>query len=255
MPNWVKNKIIIGNSKYGKELIDKYVVYNDETGEVEFDFNKVIKMPEELKIEYSTTSDKALCLYLTYINPSISYYGKKEDKISEKDYADLICLLKEKAITVSRFDLSLEKISELIEDSSEIDLLKLGKQQVENAQKYGSINWYDWSINNWGTKWNADNYVSLDDDKVLMFETAWDPAVPVIIEISKQNPKMRFAFLYSDEEIGAHVGYFLIQNGCIDFEGTFEDYSVDAYKLAFDLWGCADLYEHDEKERTYVYNG
>lgn len=253
MPNWVKNKIIIGNSKYGKELINKYVALNEETGEIEFDFNKVIKMPEELQIEYSSRSDKALCLYVTYINPSISYYGEKEDKIGEKDYADLVCLLKERAITVSNFDLSLEKINELIGDNSEVDLLKLGKQQVENLQKYGALNWYDWSINNWGTKWNADDFISLDDDKTIMFSTAWDPAVPVVIEMSKQNPKMRFGFMYSDEEIGAHVGYFLMQNGRIDYEGTFEDFSVDAFKLAFDLWDCADSYEYSEEEGTFVY--
>ena len=252
MPNWVKNKIVIGNNKYGKELIEKYVILNEETGEKEFDFNKVIKMPEELQIEYSSRSDNALRLYVTRINPSISYYGEEKDKISEKDYADLVYLLKKRAITVSSFDLSLEKINELIKDNSEVDLLKLGKQQVENVQKYGCLNWYDWAINNWGTKWNASNFISLDDDKALTFETAWDPAIPVFLEITKQNPTKKFAFLYADEAIGSHVGYVLACNGKIDYKGTFEDYSDDAYKLSFDLWNCADCYEYSEEEGTYV---
>ncbi len=256
MPNWVKNKIIVGNSKYGKELIDKYVALNEETDKVEFDFNKVVKMPEELKIEYSSRSDKALRLYVAYINPSVTNYGKKEDKISEKDFTDLMCLLKEKAITFSStpsFGLESSEIYTLIDENSEVDLLKLGKQLVLNIQKYGVLNWYDWSINNWGTKWNADNFMSLDDDKVLTFETAWDPAVPVVVEMSKQNPNIRFAFLYADEAIGEHVGFILMKSGQIDYKGTFKDYSVDAFELAFDLWDCADCYEYSEVEGTYVY--
>lgn len=61
------------------------------------------------------------------------------------------------------------------------------------------------------------------------------------------------AFLYSDEEIGSRVGYALLTNGHVDFEGNFPDQSKDAYKLAFDLWGCADEYLWDEKKGKYVY--
>ena len=42
-------------------------------------------------------------------------------------------------------------------------------------------------------------------------------------------------------------------NGHIAFEGNFPDQSKDAYKLAFDLWGCADEYLWDEKKGKYVY--
>lgn len=37
------------------------------------------------------------------------------------------------------------------------------KQAKELIKKYGYADWYDWSIANWGTKWNAynfDEYVS-----------------------------------------------------------------------------------------------
>ena len=73
------------------------------------------------------------------------------------------------------------------------------------------------------------------------------------LNVYKQNPDIKFGFLYSDEAIGSHVGYLLLKAGHIDFEGTFEDYTVDAYKLAFDLWGCEEDYEYSEKLETYVY--
>lgn len=35
------------------------------------------------------------------------------------------------------------------------DILKLGKTAVTNFINYGSTGWYDWAIENWGTKWNS----------------------------------------------------------------------------------------------------
>ncbi len=42
--------------------------------------------------------------------------------------------------------------------------------------RYGADNWYDWSINNWGTKWNAiDTEVEQRDGTLIYrFDTAWD---------------------------------------------------------------------------------
>lgn len=35
------------------------------------------------------------------------------------------------------------------------NILELGKQYVENIKKYGYPQWYDWCVENWGTKWNV----------------------------------------------------------------------------------------------------
>lgn len=252
MPNWIKNKIIVGSNKLGKELIKKYTIL-DEYDEVEFDFNKVIPMPKELQIEFSSKSNRGLCLYLTKINPLVPYYGNKENKLNEKEFVNLTNKVKEKTIGIEFSVLNQTEIEESIEKYGEDDLLSLGKAQIDNIAKYGAINWYDWAIDNWGTKWNSNHFESFEDNKILTFETAWDPAIPVFLEMSRQNPDIKFAFLYADESIGSHVGYILAKAGHIDFEGTFEDYSVDAYKLSFDLWGCADEYEYDQELGTYVF--
>ena len=46
----------------------------------------------------------------------------------------------------------------------------------EEEEKYGKNNWYHWSINNWGTKWNAvGTRVELKDGSLYYtFDTAWD---------------------------------------------------------------------------------
>ena len=51
-----------------------------------------------------------------------------------------------------------------------------GNLGEEEREKYGKNNWYDWSIMNWGTKWNAvDTRVELKDGSLYYtFDTAWD---------------------------------------------------------------------------------
>ena len=51
------------------------------------------------------------------------------------------------------------------------------KEESEKLKKqHGFDNWYDWSIMNWGTKWNACNTEVELNENVLnyTFETAWD---------------------------------------------------------------------------------
>ena len=50
------------------------------------------------------------------------------------------------------------------------------KRSQELISKYGADNWYSWSIENWGTKWNAiDTEVEQRDGTLIYrFDTAWD---------------------------------------------------------------------------------
>ena len=46
----------------------------------------------------------------------------------------------------------------------------------EEEEKYGKNNWYDWSIANWGTKWNSVDTTVEENGSTLSynFMTAWD---------------------------------------------------------------------------------
>jgi hypothetical protein len=51
---------------------------------------------------------------------------------------------------------------------------------AENAlslfDKYGAHDWYDWSVKNWGTKWNAYHFEMREQDAQYLhfiFDTAW----------------------------------------------------------------------------------
>lgn len=62
--------------------------------------------------------------------------------------------------------------------------------------------WYDWSIANWGTKWNAyQAFVGKTDANEVMFhfETAWAPPLPVIDAIAAKFPKANIRLIWCDE--------------------------------------------------------
>lgn len=145
MPNWIKNKVILGSRTKVERIIEKYST--EEGGERYLDFNKIIPMPKDLLID---------------------------------------------------------------EDS--------------------------WAIENWGTKWNSSNLRIDEEGEFFSFETAWEPAIPALLKLSELEPDIKFAVLYANECKGIYTGYVLFKNGKIDFEGSFEDHSIDAKKLACDCW-------------------
>jgi hypothetical protein len=54
--------------------------------------------------------------------------------------------------------------------------------------------WYKWSLQNWGTKWNAREakYSTKDPEHVVWFDTAWAPPVPVFESPAKQFPSAAY---------------------------------------------------------------
>lgn len=77
-------------------------------------------------------------------------------------------------------------------------ILDLGKFYFDNFVKYGCFDWYNWRVNNWGTKWNA-CYSKWVNDYTLIFDTAWAPPIPIIKEIKKKFSYMQMTHYYVDE--------------------------------------------------------
>lgn len=107
-------------------------------------------------------------------------------------------------------DLSLTKTAEDLRN-----VLEAMQQPAEAA-----FDWYNWNIQNWGTKWDADNpKLKVDPDAppkyvTLRFETAWSPSLSVTQQFSVMFPTAVFEHTYGEP-------------GC-DFSGcaTYEDGSL-----------------------------
>ena len=93
-------------------------------------------------------------------------------------------------------------------------------QAQKNIDKYGSEDWYNWNIKNWGTKWDFEvtdsfsNHINKANNKQLnyYFDTAWGPPIEGITTISKKYPNLKFTLKY-DEPGMCFKGTTIIQAG------------------------------------------
>ena len=75
----------------------------------------------------------------------------------------------------------------------------------------GELNWYDWSIKHWGTKWNCSN--AYYDGSCFVFETAWSAPDLVIAKLAKKFSNVKITHRYADEDIGYNCGINVYENG------------------------------------------
>jgi hypothetical protein len=89
------------------------------------------------------------------------------------------------------------------------------KKSAALAQKYGSPDWYDWCIKNWGTKWDlpVDEDVLEDEEHektfgrlCYCFDTAWGPPSQICTKLREMFPDLTISWFY-DEPGMAVAGY------------------------------------------------
>ena len=105
----------------------------------------------------------------------------------------------------------------------------------ENLKKYGYDNWYDWRVENWGTKWDIMEFYNINRKEIgedeseisLGFDTAWAPAL---------GAYERFI----DENRHCSLKAYYYEPGC-DFMGEWDNgidscFEVAKYGLDDDFW-------------------
>jgi len=79
-----------------------------------------------------------------------------------------------------------------------------GSLGEKEKRKYGDKNWYDWSVQHWGTKWEIDPLsIEIEDsgpeEVTYSFETAWGPPFHVYNHLVEEFPKLNISWYYRDE--------------------------------------------------------
>jgi hypothetical protein len=119
--------------------------------------------------------------------------------------------------------------------------------QPENIEKgdcsgehpEGVVCWYEWNIQNWGTKWNAYETERRSATE-LKFETAWSHPVPIMEALAERFPNAIIEVKYADEDIGSNVGHYRIVKGELRPVEEFEQGSEKANEFASQLnYGCS----------------
>ena len=196
-----------------------------------FDFNKIVPMPEELKIVSGASGE----------------WGMRYIILKSKNYD---CLLSEE-------DRNFINQFESNDEESIKEYIELCKKYLYNLSKYGHKNWYDWcnDPSNWNTKWNScDSECDRIDDNEVMFTfyTAWSFCTPVIKRLSEMYPELDIEFMYADEDAGSNCGYGSLKGGEYIEYNTPDCDSNEAYRIYLDLHPYdADSLVYDPEQDTY----
>lgn len=73
--------------------------------------------------------------------------------------------------------------------------------------------WYEWSVENWGTKWNSCDS-ELVDDNILRFNTAWDRPEPVfdmLLDLADEIGGITSIEITWEEEQGFGEEYIMVR--------------------------------------------
>jgi hypothetical protein len=106
---------------------------------------------------------------------------------------------------------ALQIVAGRVGDDNDPEQIKLHEQTMHNLSTYGYANWYDWCVNEWGTKWDVggDGCDPIEENGrlVLTFDSAWAPplaaydkleALGFMIRAYYYEPGMAFAGIYED---------------------------------------------------------
>ena len=234
MPNWVQNNLKFDASDEEMQNILE-AIKDDEEGIGSIDFNKITPMPEPLKIECGSNTDKGLRMVKEFIE------SLPEDITNQE----------------GTYDELMEFLSDREKDLPEEDrkIWELGVKAVDNINRYDAPTWYEWANKNWGTKWNACHCSYDKESKTLCFQTAWQAPLPVVLKLSAAAPGVQMSLEFADEDIGHNCGRAVFKNG--DIKKIYKpEEGREAYEFSADVWNydLSDLSLHLNIPGTnYVY--
>lgn len=191
MPNYITNNLTVYTQNSEPESIAMLNSLIDHVkGEHrDFDLNEVVPRSEELSITAGSITNYAMALYDDNQAREIMSYRYLNGSIT--------------TIEAMRAYIR-ETMPEAISHAEKIK---------SNIEKYGHPDWYSWSVDKWGTKWNT---IECSSEKVsneevhYNFLTAWSPPYPVLDFLSKKYPELIFELKFEDEGDGIeHILYWM----------------------------------------------
>ncbi len=86
-----------------------------------------------------------------------------------------------------------------------------GKLGSRERTVYGKLNWYDWSIENWGTSHNS--YRFTQEGNEIGFQTSWTPPHKILAELTGMFHGVYITHEWAKDEIGKECGSREYLNG------------------------------------------
>lgn len=229
MPNYVRTII---NLHGGNEDI-KAVLELVKSDDNDFDFNKIIPMPESLNIEASTGAEIGL---FAVISNDFSMSFEDVEKILDSNPAYKKFLHN----SFISFRELYEKKKKWWFDEEHSEFIKrdrdLGLMSKNNLDNFGYANWYGWCIDNWSTKWNSfDASIETGNSVILSFSTAWDCPYRILEKFADICAEYNVTFdgMYADEDAGSNSGSFDSETGITQFKDMSSE-ALNAYTTCWE---------------------
>jgi hypothetical protein len=178
MPNHVTTRCIMtGPTEDIALFCALHIRVPDEAAELTLDFDRIIPMPEILKrpgaayaklgIEILTGKPKPGSLSWSFLDPP----------------------------WVQQLGITTHEALRAWAEKEHPEAIEEGRKQIEAYNETGFYDWYDWSIENWGTKWNsyrfAVNY-EVEGELSFCFDTAWSFPIPIFTKLAEMFPNICF---------------------------------------------------------------
>jgi hypothetical protein len=117
------------------------------------------------------------------------------------------------------------------------------KESANLISKYGYDNWYNWQIENWGTKWDCYDHIEIEEGEIH-FNTAWSTPMYALTKLSLMFDDLTIEVQYADEDFGSNVGTYSLQGGeLVDLYQP--EYSKESVRLAMDILGDTEYWVTD----------
>ena len=202
MPNHVTNKLIISGPADALSKLEQQVKVPDtDDAENAFSFNQVIPMPEVFRdLSAGTMLSFALWLasehiYQTTVEQDPAVVAVRAMFRSDStEMFERFCMY---------FKCKCETRQEVVEWAkvNQPELLAMGMRSIAGYMEHGAVGWYDWSLANWGTKWDCYEVSrEMEDGQLIyVFDTAWSPPSPVVEKLMELFPGIGIEHRYFDE--------------------------------------------------------
>lgn len=231
MPNNITNQITFGSDSAAQSAFQQMLRDMRAEGRPvgSLDFNKLLPMPKELDIEAGSKTRSGLKLVKEYYDTLVAL-ETQNPSTTPADYAKKIQQC-ENMYRKKR--------------AHDPEAWSLGEQACQNIQRYGCPTWYEWCIQNWGTKWNAYQCRPLQKDSdTMVFYTAWSSVPKIVALLSGKYPDQKVTYRWADEDIGYNVGELTMKGGEVIDTNVPENGSREAYEMAAEIMDV-DLSDYD----------
>jgi len=96
--------------------------------------------------------------------------------------------------------LTIEDCSPELEEFLKTEGFSFNKIKPTPAELLENDGWYNWNVNNWGTKWDIGESAEVTGDLIeggiAFFDTAWSPPIQAIEALSEKFPSVNFILEY-----------------------------------------------------------